>query len=54
MLGYSFANVVYIFVSDTKGYEKILIPFAVIVAAAPIFFYRHLIKEKEEERFDGD
>ena len=54
MLGYSFANVVYIFVSDTKGYEKIIIPLAVIAAAAPIFFYRHVIKEKEKERFDGN
>lgn len=54
MLGYSFANVVYIFVSNTKGYEKVIIPLAVIVVAAPIFFYRHLIKEKEEEQFDGD
>jgi membrane protein DedA with SNARE-associated domain len=54
MLGYSFANVVYIFVRDTKGYEKIIIPLAVIVAVAPIFFYRHLIKEKEKEQFDGD
>ena len=54
MLGYSFANVVYIFVSDTKGYEKVIIPLAVIVAVAPILFYRHLIKEKEEEQFDGD
>ena len=54
MLGYSFANVVYIFVSDTKGYEKIIIPLAVIVAVAPIFFYRHLIKEKEKERFNGN
>ncbi len=54
MLGYSFANVVYIFVRDTKGSEKVLIPFAVIVAAAPIVFYRRLIKKKEKERFDGD
>ncbi len=54
LLGYSFANVVYIFVGDTKGYEKIIIPLAVIVAVAPIFFYRHVIKEKEEERFDGN
>ncbi len=54
MLGYSFANVVYIFVGDTKGYEKIIIPLAVIVAVAPIFFYRHVIKEKEKERFDGN
>ncbi len=34
MVGYSFANVVYIFVSDTKGYEKIIIPLAVIAAVS--------------------
>ena len=54
MLGYSFANVVYIFVGDTKGYEKIIIPLAVIAAVAPIFFYRHVIKQKEKERFNGN
>ncbi len=54
IVGYSFANVVYIFVRDTKGYGKILIPLAVIVAVAPIFFFRHFIREKEKEQFDGD
>jgi membrane protein DedA with SNARE-associated domain len=54
MLGYSFANVVYIFVSDTRGYEKIIVPLAVVAAVAAILFYRHFIREKEEERFDGD
>ncbi|MGA3173022.1 MAG: DedA family protein [Syntrophorhabdales bacterium] len=54
MLGYSFANVVYIFVSDTKGYEKIIIPLAVIAAVAIIIFYRHVIREKEEEQLNGD
>ena len=54
MLGYSFANVVYIFVSDPRGYEKIIVPLAVVAAAPVILFYRHFIREKEEERFDGD
>ncbi len=54
MLGYSFANVVYIFVGDTRGYEKIIIPLAVIATVAPIFFYRHMIKEKEKEQFNGN
>lgn len=54
LIGYTFADVVYIFVSDTKGYEKIIIPLAVIAAVTPIFFYRHLIKEKEKEQFDGN
>lgn len=54
LIGYSFANVVYIFVNDIKGYEKIVIPLVVVLAVAAIFFYRHFIKEKEEEEFDGD
>ncbi len=54
IVGYSFANVVYIFVSDTKGYEKVIVPLAVMGAVAAILFYRHFIREKEEERFDGD
>ena len=53
-IGYTFANVVYIFVNDIKGYEKIVIPLIVVPAIAAILAYRHLIKEKEEEQFDGD
>jgi membrane protein DedA with SNARE-associated domain len=54
VVGYSFANVVYIFVADIKGYEKIVIPFVVVPAIAAILLYRHFIKEKEEEQFDGN
>jgi membrane protein DedA with SNARE-associated domain len=54
LLGYSFANVVYIFVSDIKGYERVIIPGAVGAAVATILLYRHLIREKEEEQFDGN
>ena len=54
VLGYSFANVVYIFVSDTKGYEKIIIPFAVAAALAMMLFYRHVIRRKGEERLNGN
>ncbi len=53
-IGYSFANVVYIFVNDVKGYEKIIIPLVVVPAIAAILLYRHFIKEKEEEQFHGD
>jgi membrane protein DedA with SNARE-associated domain len=53
-VGFTFANVVYIFVNDIKGYEKIVIPLIVVPAIVAILAYRHLIKEKEEEQFDGD
>jgi membrane protein DedA with SNARE-associated domain len=54
VIGYSFANVVYIFVHDIKGYEKIVIPLVIVPAIAAILLYRHFIKEKEEEQFHGD
>jgi membrane protein DedA with SNARE-associated domain len=54
MLGYSFANVVYIFVSDVKGYEKMIVPVVAVIAVFIILFYRHVVKEKEEEEFYGD
>jgi membrane protein DedA with SNARE-associated domain len=54
LVGYSFANVVYIFVSDARTYERIIVPLAIVVTIAGILFYRHFIKEKEEEQFDGD
>ena len=54
VVGYSFANVVYIFAADIKGYERIAVPFIVVPMIAVILFYRHVIKEKEEEHFHGD
>lgn len=54
LLGYSFANVVYIFVSDVKGYERLIVPVLVMVAVLIILLYRHVVKEKEEEEFYGD
>ncbi len=54
LAGYSFANVIYIFVSDAKGYDKIIIPLVVLLTIAGIIFYRHFIKEKEEKQFDGN
>jgi membrane protein DedA with SNARE-associated domain len=54
LVGFAFANMVYIFVSDIQGYEKIIIPLMVIPAVGAILFYRHFIREKEEEQFHGD
>jgi len=53
-VGYAFANLVYIFVSDIKGYERYIIPAVLVLPVAAILVYRHLIKEKEEEQFYGD
>ena len=54
MIGYTFANVVYIFVSDIKDYEGMIVPLVAVVAVFVILFYRHVVKEKEEEEFYGD
>jgi membrane protein DedA with SNARE-associated domain len=53
LIGYIFADVVYLFVSDVKGYEKIVMTFAVIAAVAAILIYRRFIR-REEEQFHGD
>jgi len=53
VIGFMFANVVYIFVTDIQGYETIVIPVVAIPAIAAILLYRHFIREKEEEQFDG-
>lgn len=54
LLGYSFANVVYIFVSDVRGYERMLVPVIAVIVVLIILLYRHVVKEKEEEEFYGD
>jgi membrane protein DedA with SNARE-associated domain len=54
LIGYTFANVVYIFVADVERYEKVIVPFAILLAIGGILLYRHFIKEKEEEQYDGD
>jgi membrane protein DedA with SNARE-associated domain len=47
-IGYLFANVVYIFVHDIRKYEKFIIPAILIVVAAFILVYRHIVKEREK------
>jgi membrane protein DedA with SNARE-associated domain len=54
VMGYFFANVIFIFVNDIKGYEAVVVPAVVLLSAGGILFYRHFVKEKEEEQFDGD
>lgn len=54
MIGYTFANVVYIFVSDVRGYEGMIVPVVAVIVVFVILFYRHMVKEKEEEEFYGD
>ena len=52
-LGYSFGNVIYIFVTDVARYQTLVVPVAVTGAIAVIFLYRHFVRRKEEERRYG-
>lgn len=54
MIGYTFANVVYIFVSDVRDYEGMIVPVVAVIAIFVILFYRHTVKQKGEEEFYGD
>ncbi|HAR96064.1 MAG TPA: hypothetical protein DCR97_08905 [Deltaproteobacteria bacterium] len=54
LIGYSFANVAYLFVRDVRGYEGMIAPVVVVIAVSIILFYKHVVKEKEEEEFYGD
>lgn len=54
LLGYSFANVAHILISDVKGYERIIVPIVIVAVVFIILLYRRAVKEKEEEEFYGD
>ncbi|HUJ90693.1 MAG TPA: DedA family protein [Syntrophorhabdales bacterium] len=53
LLGYSFGNVVYIFVTDVTRYQRLVVPMVVAGAIAVILLYRRFVKRKEEERRYG-
>ncbi len=46
-LGYSFGNVIYIFVTDVTRYQKLIVPVVVAGAITVILFYRHFVRRKE-------
>ncbi len=47
LLGYSFGNVVYIFVTDVSRYQRLLVPVVVAAAVTVILFYRYFVRRKE-------
>jgi membrane protein DedA with SNARE-associated domain len=47
LLGYTFGNVVYIFVTDVKGYEKLIVPVVIVLAVLAIILYRHFVRKNE-------
>jgi len=47
LLGYSFGNVIYIFVTDVTRYQRLVVPVVVAVAITVILFYRYFVRRKE-------
>ncbi len=46
-VGYSFGNVIYIFVTDVTRYQRLVVPVVVAGAITVILFYRHFVRRKE-------
>ena len=46
-LGFSFANVIYIFVTDVTRYQKLVVPAVVAAAITVILFYRYFVQKRE-------
>ena len=53
MLGYTFGNVVYIFVTDVKGYERMIVPVVMALAVLAIILYRYFVRKNEGEDSHG-
>ena len=47
LLGYTFGNVVYIFVTDVKGYDKLIVPVVIGLAVMVIALYRYFVRKNE-------
>jgi len=42
-------NVVYIFVTDVKGYERMIVPVVIALAVLAIILYRYFVRKNEGE-----
>jgi membrane protein DedA with SNARE-associated domain len=49
-LGHTFGNVVYIFVTDVKGYEKPIVPVVIALAVMAIILYRYFVRKTRGDR----
>lgn len=47
VLGHTFGNVVYIFVTDVKGYERLVVPVVIGLAVMAIMLYRYFVRKNE-------
>jgi membrane protein DedA with SNARE-associated domain len=50
LLGFTFGNVIFIFVSDAKRYDKLIVSMVVASAFLGILLYRYFVRRKERER----
>ena len=50
LLGFTFGNVIFIFVSDAKRYDKLIVSVVVASAFLAILLYRYFVRRKERER----
>jgi membrane protein DedA with SNARE-associated domain len=48
LVGFLFANVVYVFVHDIRKYEHYLMPAILVLVFLCVVIYRHVMKEKEK------
>lgn len=53
LAGYFFGNVISIFVSDIKRYERFVLPAILAVVLVVIMVYRHIVTKREEKEY-GD
>jgi membrane protein DedA with SNARE-associated domain len=51
-VGYLFGNMVFVFVTDIRKYEKLIIPIILVLVVLFIVVYRHLLKKKEKSYGD--
>jgi len=53
VIGFLFGHVVFVFVTDIKRHEKIIVPVVLAIVTIMILVYRHIVKEKERKVY-GD
>jgi membrane protein DedA with SNARE-associated domain len=52
--GFAFGEVVFVFVSDIKKYESVIVPVVLVLVTMLILIYRHIVKEKEKKAYGNE
>ncbi len=53
-IGYAFGQFVFVFVSDIRKYESIIVPVVLVFVTILILLYRHVVKEKEKKTYGNE